>query len=141
MYLDLIRLLLDFGLLVLIWMIQLVVYPGLCHYNNPQLDAWHKIYKARIAVIVAPLMLAQLAVIAVQFYLEQNLFTWLSLGLVLTIWLLTFLIFVPLHNAIVPNRSCREITDKLVLKNWWRTFLWSLLFLLSLFSKISGFNF
>ncbi|MBT8295067.1 MAG: hypothetical protein KJO51_01480, partial [Gramella sp.] len=123
------RLLTDFGLVVLIWMVQLVVYPGLCFYPDHELDTWHKKYKNRIAFIVGPLMLAQLAIVIGQFVIDQNLYTWSSLGIVLAIWMLTFLVFVPLHNSINPDESCEEITASLVKKNWWRTFLWSVLFL------------
>lgn len=141
MDLELTRLLIDFGLMVLIWMIQLVVYPGLCHYPNRELEVWHKQYKNRIAVIVGPLMLVQLVISVLQFREVQNIYTWASLGIILIIWLLTFLIFVPLHNAITPNQSCDEITSDLVKKNWWRTFLWTLLFTGSLVLKISDYNF
>ena len=135
------RILLDFGLMVLIWIIQLVVYPGLCYYPRRELDSWHKLYKNRIALIVAPLMLAQLAVVVFQFTSFQNVYTVLSLGMVLCLWILTFLIFVPLHNSINPDESCDEITTELVQKNWWRTILWTLLFILSLVFKISDYNF
>ena len=141
MNLELARLLLDFGLMVLIWIIQLVVYPGLCHYPMRELDAWHKLYKNRIAIIVGPLMLAQLVVVVFQFLAVQNAYTWTSLIIALGLWILTFLIFVPLHNSIKPEVSCDEITKELVQKNWWRTGLWTLLFILSLVFKISDFNF
>lgn len=136
-----IRLLTDFGLVVLIWVVQLVIYPGLCYYKNEDLGNWHKIYTGRIGIIVGPLMVAQLGIVIWQFIRDQNFYTWSSLGIVLVIWMLTFLIFVPLHNAIAPDKPCEEITTSLVKKNWWRTFLWSVLFLGSLGLKISDYNF
>ena len=141
MDLQLTRLLLDFGLMVLIWMVQLVVYPGLCHYKKQDLGRWHKIYTGRIGVIVGPLMIAQLVVAILQIWQGANFYTWTSLVIILLIWILTFLIFVPLHNSIVPDKPCADITRSLVLKNWWRTGLWSLLFLMSLALKISDYNF
>ena len=136
-----VRLLLDFGLMVSIWIVQLVIYPGLCYYKNEDLGNWHKIYTGRIGIIVGPLMIAQLLVAILQFWQVKNYYTWGSLLIILIIWILTFLIFVPLHNSIKPNESCEEITDSLVKKNWWRTFLWSVLFLASLGLKISDYNF
>ena len=141
MDLQLIRLLLDFGLMVLIWIVQLVIYPGMCYYKSEDLGNWHKIYTGRIGVIVGPLMIAQLAIAILQFWFMQSVYTIVSLIVILIIWMLTFLIFVPLHNSIQPNRSCEEITNDLVRKNWWRTLLWSLLFLASLGFKISDYNF
>ncbi len=129
---DILRLLLDFGLLVLIWIVQLVIYPGLCYYEQRDLGTWHKSYTSRIGMIVAPLMILQLVVVLFQVFRDLN---WYSLGsgiLVLVLWLLTFLIFVPLHGKIRPEVPCDEITEKLVRKNWWRTFLWSSLFIWTL---------
>ncbi|MCP9198586.1 hypothetical protein MKO06_01620 [Gramella sp. GC03-9] len=136
-----IRLLLDFGLMVLIWTVQLVIYPGLCHYRQEELGKWHSIYTQRIGVIVGPLMIAQLAVCILQLWQEKNLYTWGSLVIILLTWILTFLIFVPLHNSISPDKPCEEITNSLVIKNWWRTWLWSVLFLGSLGLMITDYNF
>lgn len=136
-----IRILLDFGLMVLIWTVQLVIYPGLCYYKNEDLGKWHKIYTQRIGVIVGPLMIAQLFVAALQLWETKNFYTWGSIVIIVITWMLTFLIFVPLHNSVKPDESCEEITSSLVKKNWWRTFLWSFLFLSSLALKISDYNF
>lgn len=130
-----IRLILDFGLVVLIWMVQLVVYPGLCHYKKTDLGVWHKIYTNRITVIVGPIMIAQLGIAIWQFWNVKNLYTSGSLAIILLIWILTFLVFVPLHNSIDPEKSCEEITSALVIKNWWRTGLWTCLFLWSVFNS------
>ena len=141
MNIELIRLLLDFGLMVLIWIVQLVIYPSLCYYKNVDLGKWHKIYTQRIGVIVGPLMTAQLGVAAWQLFREPGWYTISSILVIGIIWRMTFKIFVPLHNAIDPSKSCEDITNRLVSKNWWRTFLWSLLFFGSLIFKISGYNF
>ncbi len=45
------RLLFDFGLVVLIWIVQLVIYPGLCYYSETDLLKWHKLYTSRIAYV------------------------------------------------------------------------------------------
>jgi hypothetical protein len=141
MNIELIRLLLDFGLVVLIWVVQLVIYPSLCYYKNEDLGKWHKIYTGRIGVIVGPLMITQLLVASWQLWKQPNFYTWGSILIIAIIWAMTFLVFVPLHNSISPNQSCEKITLTLEVKNWWRTFLWSLLFLGSLILKISGYNF
>ena len=133
MDLQIIRLLLDFGLMVLIWVVQLVIYPGLCYYKNEDLGNWHKIYTGRIGLVVGPLMIAQLFVATLQLWETMNFYTLGSIVIILVTWMLTFLIFVPLHNSIKPDESCEEITSNLVKKNWWRTFLWTILFLSTLF--------
>ena len=92
--------------MVLIWIVQLVIYPGLCYYKNEDLGKWHKIYTQRIGVIVGPLMIAQLAVTIMQLLQAQNLYTWGSIIIVLITWILTFWSCVPVHNSIKPGESC-----------------------------------
>lgn len=56
----------------------------------------------------------------------------LKLVLILSTWLLTFTVFVPLHNKIDQTDKSKEVTIALVNKNWMRTALWSLIFILSI---------
>jgi hypothetical protein len=133
MEIGLIRLLIDFGFMVLIWAVQLVIYPSFQFYNPENLFRWHRLYTRRVTVIVLPLMLSQLMLSIIQILVEINLYTVISLIIIISLWLLTFLIFVPLHQRIdraeASDQPCRE----LVRLNWMRTALWTSLFLWSLF--------
>ncbi len=126
------RLLFDFGLVVLIWIVQLVIYPGLCYYSETDLVKWHKLYTGRIAYVVGPLMIGQALIAAFQLWKEASLYTISGILIIATLWILTFSIFVPLHNAVLPDKNCEAITGNLVKKNWIRTGLWSIVFLGSL---------
>ncbi len=134
--LDTLRLISDSGLLVLIWMVQLIVYPSFAYYNQENLYKWHSVYTGRIAIIVIPLMFGQLITTGIQVFLEQNFYTISSSVLVVAVWISTFAQFVPLHGNISENREIKNSIKKLVSKNWIRTFLWSLLFILTLYSTI-----
>lgn len=126
------QLIIDFGLVVLIWMVQLVVYPGFAYYNEKNLQAWHEKYTLRITVIVLPLMLAQLWLHVISIWES---FDWLKLVLlvmILIVWLNTFLIAVPLHRKISNNLDSRLSSLALVKINWYRTVLWSLIFVVQL---------
>ena len=57
MNLEYIRLLVDAGFIVLIWAVQLVIYPSFKFYSNANLLKWHRLYTKRVTVIVLPLML------------------------------------------------------------------------------------
>ncbi|MFQ3270452.1 MAG: hypothetical protein ACI9A1_000767, partial [Lentimonas sp.] len=82
--------LIDFGLVVLIWMVQLVVYPSFKYYPASDLLKWHRAYTASMAVVVLPLMLAQLILHGWRLYHEFSFnHGWLML-LVISTWLLTF---------------------------------------------------
>ncbi len=126
-----IRLLLDFGLVVLIWMIQRIVYPSFLHYSAENLIIWHKEYTSRFSVIVIPLMFGQLGISIYQAILLTNLYTVVSLVIVILLWVSTFLQFVPIHSGISKGLISKKKLNSLVSKNWLRTFLWSLLFVMN----------
>ena len=126
------RLLIDFGLLVLIWIVQSIVYPSFLYYNSKDLFNWHSVYTSRFTFIVMPLMLGQLGISIYQLMMEIDLYTVLSLIIILLIWLSTFLQFVPIHTEISKGKANQKMLDSLVKKNWIRTFLWTALFLYSM---------
>jgi len=131
MQLDIIRLLLDFGLVVLIWIIQRIVYPSFLHYNAKNLITWHRIYTSRFSTIVIPLMFGQLGVSMYQVFTNTSFYTVSSLVIIVLIWISTFAIFVPIHSIISNENSNKSDLVSLVNKNWLRTILWTLLFIYS----------
>ncbi|WP_034923728.1 hypothetical protein [Gillisia sp. CAL575] len=136
MQIDIIRLLLDFGLVVLIWIIQRIVYPSFLHYNTENLVRWHRIYTSRFSTIVIPLMFGQLGISIYQVFTNTSFYTVSSLVIIILIWISTFAIFVPIH-AIISNENSSEIDlGSLVNKNWMRTILWTLLFIYSFFEVL-----
>ena len=121
------RLVLDVGLLVLTWMIQLIVYPSFLFYTAKELIAWHKMYTKAIALIVIPLMLGQLGITIYQVFLEQNTYTSTSIVLVVFIWGITLLKFAPMHQQISEGNTHIQLLKKLVQNNWIRTIIWTIL--------------
>jgi hypothetical protein len=128
------KLISDAGLLVLIWLVQLVIYPSFRHYKDSELKQWHLIYTSRISLVVLPLMLSQL-VLSCWLAIESNwdiLFTINGLLVVLT-WLSTFALFVPLHQKIDnQSQNLSVYVEKLISFNWIRTILWSIIVLMTL---------
>jgi hypothetical protein len=131
MALDIIRLLIDFGLVVLIWMIQRIVYPSFLYYNTQDLAAWHKEYTSRFSAIAVPLMFGQLGISIYQLIISTNLHTVASVAIIILVWIATFFQFVPIHSDISKERANEKILKALVNKNWLRTFLWTLLFIMN----------
>ncbi len=136
MTLELLRVLLDFGLMVLIWMVQLLIYPSFKYFSIPELRKWHERYTFNIALIVIPLMFGQLIVYGIQVYQTPTSFAVSGILIVVLLWVFTFLHFVPLHKTINDNTSSQNTLNHLVFTNWIRTFLWSSLFLWSLYELI-----
>ncbi len=98
----------DSGLFVLIWLVQLVIYPS-------------------FAVIeeVTPLMVIQVGIEAVVMMSDIR---WWRIILIILIWLSTFFLSIPCHLRLHTGGKDAVVIRRLVLTNWIRTLLWSLLF-------------
>jgi len=133
--LETIRLICDTGLFVLIWIVQLIIYPSFSYYKHDDLFKWHDIYTKRIAVIVIPLMVGQLITSSIQVYFNPYFYTITSSLLVIGVWLSTFLVFVPLHTNLSKREEVELSIKKLKLHNWLRTLLWSFIFIVTCYYK------
>ncbi|MEL7144903.1 MAG: hypothetical protein AAFO69_00940 [Bacteroidota bacterium] len=125
----------NFGLLVLTWMVQLIVYPGFQYYNAENLDRWHQAYTPAISIIVIPLMFGQLFATGYQLFRQQDIVSGTVFLLVVIVWVLTFVRAVPLHNQIAVGSDTENAIQSLLGVHWYRTVVWSLIFILGLFSK------
>ena len=129
-------LVISFGLVVLIWLVQLIIYPNFQYLPDTKRTQWHKVYTPRITAVVAPLIILQLLLCAVLLFYSISLFTVSSILLILLNLLITFFYFVPLHVKIDKNKVNYKLLKGLVDTNWYRTGLWSLLFLIALAKEV-----
>lgn len=136
MILETLRISFDFGLLVLIWMVQLVIYPSFKYFNKNDLIRWHRVYVQRISYVVIPLMFGQTLIAIYQLYLTPSLYTTGSVVLIFLVWILTFWLFVPRHNAVSNVRFDENTLSELVSYNWARTAVWSIVFIWSAFTHV-----
>jgi len=128
------RLAADSGVLALIWLVQLVIYPGLAQYDEHRLRSWHPQYTRRVTFIVLPLMLSQLLLSAYSAYLFREMIDLAHLGLVIIAWLITFLKAVPLHGSLESSEGGHNTAIQLIQLNKSRTILWSITWILSVVS-------
>ncbi len=129
-------LLVDFGMVILIWMTQLIVYPAFSFYSEEELNDWHKRYTATISVIVIPLMSAQLLIHAYYLWVNQSMISIINAIIIALLWAITFGEAVPLHNQITRQEESLKAAKTLVHLNWYRTILWNVVFGLSLIAFI-----
>ena len=75
-----------------------------------------------ISVIVIPFMVGELFSLVYLSYIDSRLF--LPLMILLVIWLLTFIILVPIHNKLSLKHNI-SLINRLINYNWLRTILWT----------------
>jgi hypothetical protein len=125
--LDIYRLLFDFGFMVLIWTVQLIVYPGFRYRSPEDLIVWHRIYSVRITIILMPLFFGQFLISMLQLWQYQTYYSISSFAIIVLLWLITILVFVPIHKKISAGSFDRNFLIKLDRLNWIRTMLWTIL--------------
>ncbi|EAS19619.1 hypothetical protein FNJ87_08555 [Nonlabens mediterrranea] len=135
MRIEIIRLAIDFGLVVLIWMVQLLIYPSFKHFGSTGLSNWHRIYTRNITFIVAPMMIAQFAIMLYFWMYFPVMFApnILYTILVSLTWLTTIVFFIPMHTNIDKNATDLKLLDRLTNLNWMRVLLWNAILVLDLF--------
>lgn len=123
----------DFALFILIWLVQLVIYPVFHFVSERDFSTWHEIYCKRIAYFVLPLMFAQLFESSAACFFVGTWLEWIKLFLILSVWVVTFLISAPCHHKLSKIGKDKIVISKLVLTNWIRTILWTMITLVSYF--------
>jgi hypothetical protein len=117
------------GLLVLIWIVQIIIYPGMHGWDKDRFAVLHREYVPRISCIVVPLILAQAALVLRQVVLAPNLISATQVVLIGAVWGVTFFLSVPLHKRLSKGYDAPTLA-RLIGTNWLRTIGWSLVSLL-----------
>lgn len=112
----------------LCWLVQRVQYPLMAEVGRGAFPGYEAGHVARIGPVVAPLMLAELVTGAALWLggdatFRRPAFT-VSMLLLGIVWLSTFLVQVPLHDALGAGFDA-EVHADLVRTNWVRTLAWS----------------
>ncbi len=132
MSLELWVLLVDAMMFLLIWLVQIIIYPGFLYYNESDMKSWHTSYTGRITYFVLPLMLGQLILHSYTMLRLVDVYGVITLLLLLVIWYITFFVAIPLHGRIDSEMETQSIRNRLVRINWYRTLGWTIIFILNL---------
>ena len=111
-FIFLFNLVLSFVAVGLIWTIQLVHYPSMRYISKDKFPAYHNFHSIRISILAMPLMFGELVTSIMLWYQNfnnaiQTVFL-INLIIVVLIWLSTFLIQVPLHNALSKEKNTKN---------------------------------
>lgn len=115
------------SLCTLIVLVQVVIYPQFSHVDPESLKAYASAHARRIAYVVIPLMLTEVASLALlwTFPTVRTEALYCATFLLALVWLLTFIKIVPIHHALCEFGS-PNAAKKLVPLNAYRTGLWVL---------------
>ncbi|MCB2409295.1 hypothetical protein [Hymenobacter lucidus] len=110
-----------------IWLVQLVHYPGFVQASGAGFAAFHQAHLRRMGWVVMGPMVAELLLAGWLAWAAKGLGAagWWSLALVVGIWLTTFFISVPFHNRLTRDGYNYITIDGLVRTNWLRTLAWT----------------
>ena len=112
----------------LIWFVQIVHYPLLSKVGREHFRRYELDYQRLATWIVAPGMLTELLTAVFLLWFRPDglspMILWLGLGLLATIWLVTYTIQVPQHATLVLAYD-EDVQRRLVRGNWVRTGAWS----------------
>ncbi|HHB75932.1 MAG TPA: hypothetical protein ENK84_05250 [Desulfobulbus sp.] len=121
------QIMVDSGLFILIWLVQLIIYPSFQYTEEGDFINWHYRYTGLMGAVVSPLMLLQAGgEIWTAITREPR---WVRITIITLAWISTFTLSVPCHRRLHTVGKNMTVIRRLVLTNWSRTLLWSVLFL------------
>ncbi|MFN7979297.1 MAG: hypothetical protein U0P30_14265 [Vicinamibacterales bacterium] len=112
----------------LIWFVQVVHYPLFATVGADAFPAYHAAHTRLTTLVVAPLMVVE-AIAAVWIAVaraDDPGIVWSGLALVGVVWLATFGLSVPRHDALMRGGYDVSVIAGLVATNWVRTVAWTL---------------
>jgi hypothetical protein len=110
-----------------IWLVQIVQYPGFPRVAPRDFAAFHSHHCRSIGLVVGPLMSVELLTALVLAVSAPPVWFWRSmLAVLFAIWLSTALWQGPLHGRLQREGPRPDLLASLVRGNWLRTGLWTL---------------
>ena len=116
----------SWGLLILIWLVQIIIYPGLRHIPSSAFVDYHRWYTLKITALVLPLMVGEIIFLGVWWWTRAGqTLPYVATLAVAVVWLSTFKLQVPIHKRLQHGKD-KTLIRRLVATNWIRTAGWSL---------------
>ena len=130
--LNIIRNIFDIGIVIVVWLAQVIMYPSLAHIEESVFISWHRRYANRIAFFVIPLLCGQAIAVGVQIYTGGGMLPVISGLIIVLCWASTFGLSVPCHAKLQRSGKDLHVIKRLVRTNLIRTLLWTIVFGLGL---------
>ncbi len=125
----------NFGIVVLIWLVQIIIYPSMRYWDRESFTRTHPWYTKTITPFIIMLMPLQAVLAGVELVNAPSLPLVLQTLLIVSAWLVTFYISVPLHTNLGSGFD-EDLVEKLIQTNWYRTSAWSLVCILDILEAV-----
>ncbi len=114
-------------MVAIIWIVQILHYPTFLFIDKERYTEFQQFHMNKISYIIVPLMLVELiSGLSILFTLENIQFSfYVSLSLLILIWLITGLFFTKFHSELSKKFSHNTIL-RLIRLNWIRTVFWTI---------------
>ena len=124
-------LVIDFSMFMVIWIVQLIVYPSFLFLDPKRFLAWHTCYCRRISYFVLPLMSAQLINSVTSCFFVGSTWEWARLIAVLSAWAITFFHSAPRHKVLSSQGKVVGEIESLIRGNLFRSLAWTMVLIVS----------
>ena len=112
-------------MVAVIWFVQWVHYPLFAHVGADSFSRYEAAHVSRITPLVMIPMLIELGTgIALALRQPSLPGVWAGVGFIAFVWLVTFFLSVPAHQALSTNFD-GSVLRRLVATNWLRTAAWT----------------
>ncbi len=125
----------NFGIVVLIWLVQSIIYPSMRYWDRESFTHTHPWYTKTITPFILMLMPLQAVLAGVELVTAPSFPLVLQALLIVSAWLITFYISVPLHTKLGSGFD-EDLVEKLIQTNWYRTSAWSLVGILDILKTV-----
>ena len=112
-------------MLSIIMVTQIVSYHLFLNVDEKIFTSYHSEYVKIITIIVMPIMIIELALTIMLYYMLDGFLSQIFLISIVLIFISTVIIQVPIHNKLKFSYD-EYLAKKLIKTNWIRTFLWFL---------------
>lgn len=129
---SLLRLNIDIAIFIVIMIVQLIIYPAFKSIDANIFSSWHHDYMGKISILIGPLMIAQALLITYQCFQNNHIYSYLSLLMMMVVWITTFIYSVPCHNKLQNIGYDIETINLLINTNWIRTIAWTICLILAI---------
>ena len=114
-------------MVAIIWIVQILHYPTFLFIDKERYTEFQQFHMNKISYIIVPLMVVELiSGLSILFTVENIQFSfYVSLSLLILIWLITGLFFTKFHSELSKKFSHNTIL-RLIRLNWIRTVFWTI---------------